>query len=51
MWQLLAADPGLVVLYNAVKTGAAGAEYERRKSEFFDRVLELWDEHPDGGRR
>ena len=36
-WQLLAADPGLVAEYNAVKAG--GGDYEERKSAFFDRLL------------
>ncbi len=52
-WTLLAADPVLVAEYNAVKTASAapgGADYERRKSAFFDRVVAAWDEHPAGGR-
>jgi GrpB-like predicted nucleotidyltransferase (UPF0157 family) len=44
-WRLIAADPELVAAYNAAKlAGAIGdADYEQRKSLFFDRVLELWD--------
>jgi len=37
-WQLLAADPGLLAEYNAVKL-AGGGDYESRKSAFFDRLL------------
>jgi GrpB-like predicted nucleotidyltransferase (UPF0157 family) len=37
-WRLLAADPGLVAAYNAMKLRYAGddGEYERHKSAFFD---------------
>lgn len=48
VWRLLAADPALVAEYNAVKTDATAAEYEKRKSEFFDGVLDRWAEHPSG---
>ena len=51
-WALLAADPALLAEHNAVKRAAAGAgdaEYERRKSAFFDRVVAAWDTHPAGG--
>lgn len=46
VWRLLAAEPALVDEYNAVKTDAAAADYESRKSAFFDRVLDRWAEHP-----
>lgn len=46
VWRLLAADPALVAEYNTVKRDATDAEYESRKSLFFDRVLERWAEHP-----
>lgn len=52
-WQLLAADPDLVRAYNAAKLADGGVGddgYERRKSEFFDRILLLWHDHPAGGR-
>jgi hypothetical protein len=44
-WRLIAADPDLVVAYNATKLdGVIGdADYENRKSLFFDRVLLSWD--------
>jgi hypothetical protein len=41
-----------VTEYNQVKLawrGRGAAEYERRKSEFFDALLELWAVHPAGG--
>jgi GrpB-like predicted nucleotidyltransferase (UPF0157 family) len=47
-WQLLAADPSLVLEYNGVKRSAPAAEYEVRKSAFFDRLLEAWQSHPAG---
>jgi hypothetical protein len=31
--------------------GPQGAGYERRKSAFFDRLVELWPSHPAGGRQ
>lgn len=49
VWHLLAADPALVAEYNAAKQDATAADYEQRKSLFFDRVLERWAEHPAGG--
>jgi len=52
-WTLLAADGDLREEHNAVKratTGLDEAEYEHRKSEFFDRVVAAWDDHPAGGR-
>jgi GrpB-like predicted nucleotidyltransferase (UPF0157 family) len=49
VWQMLAADPALVSEYNAVKRDAAAADYERRKSEFFDGVLDRWAEHQSRG--
>lgn len=48
-WQLIAADPRLVQEYNEVKRSAPDAEYEARKSAFFDRLLARWPSHPDGG--
>ena len=51
VWRLLAADPALVAEYNAVKRDAPAAEYEKRKSAFFDRVLDRWAGHPAGDRR
>jgi GrpB-like predicted nucleotidyltransferase (UPF0157 family) len=52
-WQLLAADPDLVDAYNAMKIRYRDddAEYEARKSAFFDRLLSLWPQHPAGGAR
>jgi GrpB-like predicted nucleotidyltransferase (UPF0157 family) len=52
-WQLLAADPDLLHAYNDVKGrhGPEDAEYEQSKSAFFDLLMELWPEHPAGGRR
>jgi hypothetical protein len=26
-----------------------GGEYERQKSAFFDRLLQIWPDHPAGG--
>lgn len=52
-WQLLGADPTLIGEYNEIKRAgdlADVTEYERRKSAFFDRVLELWPTHPAGAR-
>lgn len=49
VWRLIAADPALVAEYNAAKREATAADYEERKSLFFDRVLERWAEHPAGG--
>jgi GrpB-like predicted nucleotidyltransferase (UPF0157 family) len=37
-WQLLSAHPSLLAEYNAVKQ-TAGADYETRKSAFFDRLV------------
>ena len=48
-WQLLAADPALVAEYNRVKLAADAELYEQRKSEFFDRLLQLWPSHRAGG--
>lgn len=49
-WQLLSADPALLLEYNAVKAAHhEGPEYERQKSAFFDRLVELWPRHPAGG--
>jgi GrpB-like predicted nucleotidyltransferase (UPF0157 family) len=48
-WQLLAADPALVQEYNEVKRSATDAEYEARKSAFFDMLLARWPTHPAGG--
>jgi GrpB-like predicted nucleotidyltransferase (UPF0157 family) len=48
-WQLLAADPALVQQYNNMKRSATAAEYEARKSAFFDMLLARWPSHPDGG--
>jgi GrpB-like predicted nucleotidyltransferase (UPF0157 family) len=48
-WQLLAADPELVQEYNDVKQSATDAEYEARKSAFFDMLLARWPSHPAGG--
>jgi hypothetical protein len=52
-WLLLAADADLLAEHNAVKASAepGGEEYERRKSELFDRVVALWDTHPAGAVR
>jgi GrpB-like predicted nucleotidyltransferase (UPF0157 family) len=52
-WQLLAADPDLLSAHNAVKLRceSLGEEYERQKSAFFDMLVEIWPEHPAGGRR
>lgn len=53
-WRLLAADPGLLAAYNALKAGYDGSDergYEERKSAFFDRLVRLWPAHPDGGGR
>ncbi|MEV4640640.1 hypothetical protein AB0J80_25180 [Actinoplanes sp. NPDC049548] len=36
-WQRLAADPGLLAAYNAMKL-EPGGDYESRKSAFFDRL-------------
>jgi hypothetical protein len=36
-WELLAADPRLLAVYNAVKL--AGPDYEAEKSAFFDQLL------------
>ena len=44
-WQLLAADPGLLAAYNAVKAGYDGSDeraYEQRKSAFFDELVRRW---------
>lgn len=49
VWRLIAADPGLVAEYNSVKRDASASDYEQRKSEFFDRVLERWTERPADG--
>ena len=50
-WQLLAADPDLLSAHNAVKLRCEnlGGEYERQKSAFFDRLVEIWPDHPAGG--
>ena len=49
-WRLLSADPDLLRAYNEVKQRHQhSADYEQRKSAFFDRLLELWPEHPAGG--
>jgi GrpB-like predicted nucleotidyltransferase (UPF0157 family) len=45
----LAADPGLVEMYNETKRSATDADYEARKSAFFDMVLARWPSHPAGG--
>jgi GrpB-like predicted nucleotidyltransferase (UPF0157 family) len=37
-WQLLSSRPDLLAEYNAVKQ-TAGADYEARKSAFFDRIV------------
>jgi hypothetical protein len=50
-WTLLAADAALLAEHDAVKRAAVGlgeAEYERRRSAFFDRVLARWPDHPAG---
>jgi GrpB-like predicted nucleotidyltransferase (UPF0157 family) len=50
-WQLLAADPALLEQYNALKLSSARrATYAAEKSAFFDRLLDLWPDHPAGGR-
>ena len=52
-WALLGADDELLAEHNALKAASpvpGDAAYERRKSEFFDRVVALWDTHPAGGR-
>jgi GrpB-like predicted nucleotidyltransferase (UPF0157 family) len=41
-WRVLSSDPGLLAEYNAVKR-TAGADYETRKSAFFDRIVENAD--------
>jgi GrpB-like predicted nucleotidyltransferase (UPF0157 family) len=46
VWHMLAADPTLLTEYNAMKRDAAAANYEQRKSEFFDDVLDRWVEQP-----
>ncbi|QGQ21108.1 hypothetical protein GC089_14505 [Cellulomonas sp. JZ18] len=38
-WELLRTDPRLLAAYNAMKTSAADADYEDRKSVFVDRLL------------
>lgn len=50
-WQLLAADRDLLSAYNAMKLECQGddREYERRKSAFFDMLLDRWPDHPAGG--
>jgi len=48
-WQLLAADPALIQEYNAVKRSVTDADYEARKSAFFDMLLARWPSHPAGG--
>lgn len=48
-WRLLAADPELVAEYNEMKRCAPDADYEARKSAFFDMVLARWPGHPAGG--
>jgi hypothetical protein len=48
-WQLLAADPALIQQYNALKRSATDADYEARKSAFFDMLLARWPSHPVGG--
>jgi len=52
-WQLLAADPDLLSAHNAVKLRCEnlGGEYERQKSAFFDKLVEIWPDHPAGGLR
>jgi hypothetical protein len=51
-WQLLAADPVLLAEYCAVKVAHdGGPEYEKEKSAFFDRLVELWPQHEAGGMR
>jgi GrpB-like predicted nucleotidyltransferase (UPF0157 family) len=52
-WQLLAAEPALLSDHNAVKRRCEdlGAEYERQKSAFFGKLVELWPDHPAGGGR
>jgi hypothetical protein len=49
-WRRLAAEPQLLQEHNAVKlAGAVGdADYERRKSEFFDRVVAGAGDEPPG---
>jgi hypothetical protein len=52
-WTLLAADGDLLAEHNALKRASIAlgdAEYEGRKSAFFDRVVAAWDDHPAGGR-
>jgi len=52
-WQLLAADPGLLAEYDAVKREGDGpadeVAYEQRKSAFFDRLLARWPTSPASG--
>jgi hypothetical protein len=49
-WQLLAADPVLLAEYCAIKVAYDGKpEYEREKSAFFDRLVQLWPRHAAGG--
>jgi hypothetical protein len=49
-WQLLSADPALLLEYNAMKAAHdEGPEYERQKAAFFDRLVEQWPRHPAGG--
>lgn len=50
-WRLLAADPDLLTAYNTMKVQSQGrstAEYEQRKSAFFDMLVGLWPVHPAG---
>lgn len=50
-WQLLAADPALLAQYNAVKRSAVRTSaYSAEKSAFFDHLMELWPDHPAGGK-
>lgn len=50
-WQLLSADPALLSQYNAVKRSAARTSaYSAEKSAFFEHLLELWPDHPAGGK-
>lgn len=45
-WRLLRADAGLRRDLDEVKRTASAADYERLKSEFFDRLLRSWPDDP-----